>query len=178
MEADSLKFESAKNRSRKFFLKESGSDLSGVRRAIRLSTRKVPSILEAESYLDLRTIGQMVSSWRVYVVRLSLSTNLFDTRLNDEPESIRQRACDVVVPTLTSTVGSKIVVFWRRISVKDVDLEMVDFRGCLLGAEADELRFLAEVDGSGDFVRDRERDLEREDRRSFASRGLTCNKVW
>lgn len=70
------------------------------------------------------------------------------------------------------------VVLWRIMSVNDVDLEMVDFAGCLLLVEADELRVLEEVDGSGDFERDRERDLEREGIRSFTSRGLTCNQVW
>ena len=107
----------------------------------------MPSIFDDDSYLDFRTMGHIVSSFRVYAVKENLSTNPFATRLTGEPVSNKQRACEVVDPILTKTVGSSIIVFWRIIFVKDVDFEVVGGDEPFFVWAVDELRFLEDVEG-------------------------------
>lgn len=67
----------------------------------------------------------MVSSCSVNVVRSCFSTNFLEILLIEEPESKRQRACEALVLILTSTVGSSITLFCRKIAVSIEDLEVV-----------------------------------------------------
>lgn len=118
----------------------------------RLSTRKVPSILELESNLDFMVNGQMVSSWRVNVVRSSFSTNLLEIRLIEDPESRRQRACEAVPSILTKIVGKSITLFWRKIEVSkdELDVEGVKFERIeLLAGDGDRDR---DDDGLDSFM--------------------------
>lgn len=107
------------------------SNLPGVRTEILLVTRSVTSIRMSGSYTDVKTIGQIVSSFRVSVVSPNWRTKLEDMRLYWDPVSSKQRTLHFpLLPSIsTTTVGSSVTVFCFRIADKEAleDLFSHDF---------------------------------------------------
>lgn len=89
---------------------------------ILLVTRNITSTLVVESKVDIKVVGQIVSSLRVNVVRRSLVTTVEDIELYLAPESKRQRIFkDFEASSIyTVTVGSNVFVFCFKMADRDV----------------------------------------------------------
>lgn len=96
--------------------------------------------------------------------------NLFEIRLIGEPESNKQRACEVLLFIFTSTVGNKIALFGRKMEVSEVTFDTGFDDGF-----PEAVRF--EVVG-GESDREREEVEEEDTTVSLSNLGCMWRSVW